>query len=248
MRLRSLDFSFLQRCTASAGTTLVALLGAAVLVACGGSGTSGSTPAADPSGSHSASDRATGSSAPVLQPGSPGEPMTTIAPEDAPTGDPWNHTDVAFVQMMIPHHAQALVMARLAPDRAHDPEVKALAARIEGAQGPEIVGMAGWLEGVGVEVPRAAEDPELYDHGAHGHQAMVGMLGEQQMAALEAAHGARFDRLFLRGMIAHHEGAIEMADSVLAAGSDPQVIDMANDVVATQSVEIERMQRLLERL
>lgn len=184
----------------------------------------------------------------ILQPGRPGEPAGTIAAEDVPGAAQWNHTDAAFAQMMIPHHAQALEMSRLAATRAHSPAVKALARRIRGAQGPEIIALAAWLDQRGLKVPAAAEDHSAYDHGAHGHTPMAGMLTEEQMDALRSARGRRFDRLFLEGMIRHHRGAVEMAESVGRDGSDVVIGEMAADVAATQSAEITRMRELLARL
>jgi uncharacterized protein (DUF305 family) len=198
-------------------------------------------------------DRAAGSAAPeasvtVLQPGRPGEGAATVDPEEVRTEREWNHADVAFMQMMIPHHAQALEMSRLADTRAHDERVKALARRIQGAQGPEIMTMAAWLDVRNIDVPKAAEDPSSYDHGAHGHSEMAGMLTESQMAELEAANGTRFDRLFLKGMISHHRGAVEMAQTTATEGVDLQVAEMAADVAVGQAAEIQRMRDLLSEL
>ena len=184
----------------------------------------------------------------VLQPGRPGEAAETVSPDDAPGGQAWNHSDVAFVQMMIPHHAQALEMSRLAQRRAADDGVRAMAERIRGAQGPEIVAMAAWLDARGMEVPKAGEDADDYDHGVHGHVDMAGMLTAEQMEELEAARGKRFDRLFLQGMIAHHRGAVEMAEATAAEGADVQVLEMSADVSAGQMAEIDRMEQLLRRL
>ncbi|HEX6246953.1 MAG TPA: DUF305 domain-containing protein [Nocardioidaceae bacterium] len=185
----------------------------------------------------------------VLQPGRPGEAASTVAPEDVAEPDrQWNHADVAFVQMMIPHHAQALEMSRLAQTRAADDGVVAMARRIRGAQGPEIVAMAAWLETRNLDVPQAADDPEEFDHGGHGHTAMAGMLTAEQMDELKAARGQRFDRLFLEGMIAHHEGAVAMAETTSVDGVDLQVAEMAADVAAGQTAEIARMRDLLAAL
>ena len=131
-----------------------------------------------------------------------------------PEAADWNHSDVAFVQMMVPHHAQALEMSALAPQRAASPRVRALARRIKGAQGPEVLTLSSWLQTREIEVPRAGEDPEHYDHGKHGHMEMEGMLTRQEIALLKATSGTRFDRLFLRDMIAHHQGAVDMAERV----------------------------------
>jgi len=200
------------------------------------------------SGGEEDSPAAASSGPPIIQPGAPGEESSTIAPDEVPSGEAYNHTDVAFMQMMIPHHGQALTMTRLAPARAESPAVKRLAARIKGAQGPEIITMGAWLEKIGVEVPKVTDDPMSFDHGQHGHQRMAGMLSEKQLAALRQARGVRFDRLFLTGMIGHHRGAIEMAQSVQEGGSDARAIEMADDIVATQSAEIATMKRLLKQL
>ncbi len=183
-----------------------------------------------------------------LQPGAPGEAARTL-PADAVVGGPgWNHDDLAFVQMMVPHHQQALEMAELAETRASSPEVAGLAARIEAAQAPEILLMAGWLAEQGVEVPGPEDDPSAWDHGAHGHSGMAGILTPEEMAALAAAEGAQFDRLFLEGMVRHHEGAVEMAVAALAGGQDQRVLELADDVNAGQSAEIARMRRVLAGL
>lgn len=185
----------------------------------------------------------------VLQPGSPGDPVTTLGPDDElPEAPEWNHADVAFMQMMVPHHEQALVMSKLATTRAESPEVASLARRIAGAQGPEIITMAGWLEQRGIEVPRAGDDPDDVDHSKHGHSGMAGMLTPEQMEALSETRGRRFDRLFLRGMIGHHQGAVDMAETVGAEGSDLQVSELAADVAAGQAAEIRRMRQLLRDL
>ena len=184
----------------------------------------------------------------VLQPGRPGEPAPTVGPEQTLDEDAWNHADVAFMQMMVPHHGQALVMARLAEVRADSPAVQALARRIRGAQGPEIIMMAAWLDQRGIDVPRAAEKPGGDDHGAHGHSGMPGMQGmlsEEEMEQLRSASGRRFDRLFLDGMIAHHQGAVDMAETVAREGVDIRVSEIAADVAASQSAEIQRMRELL---
>jgi uncharacterized protein (DUF305 family) len=183
----------------------------------------------------------------VLQPGRPGEPAPTVGPEQTLDEDEWNHADAAFMQMMVPHHGQALVMAQLAEVRAHSPAVQALARRIRGAQGPEIIMMAAWLDERGIDVPNAAEKPGD-DHGAHGHsgmQGMQGMLSEEEMEQLRSASGRRFDRLFLDGMIVHHQGAVDMAETVAREGVDVRVSEIAADVAAGQSAEIQRMRELL---
>lgn len=185
----------------------------------------------------------------ILQPGKPGEPARTLGPSEVKTPErSWNHADVAFVQMMIPHHGQALEMSRLAARRATDRRVAALARRIEGAQGPEILTMAAWLQARDLEVPAAADDPGDFNHGAHGHMEMAGMLTPEEMDELRDARGRRFNRLFLQGMVRHHGGAVRMAESTAQDGEDLQVSEMAADVAAGQSAELTRMRELLADL
>ena len=178
---------------------------------------------------------------PVLVPGAPGEEPAVVAPGEQgalPNPDLYSDADVEFVTAMVPHHAQALEMAELAPDRALDPRVRAMADRIAAGQGPEIEVMQAWLADHGLP----AADPDA----DHGHE-MRGMVTGEQMTQLLAAEGEQFDRLFLTRMIAHHEGALEMANR-LGQGTHPLVMDMAKDVSATQSVEIRRMQEVLSDL
>ncbi|MEU3724268.1 DUF305 domain-containing protein [Streptomyces sp. NPDC031705] len=183
--------------------------------------------------------RAAGDGAPVVvAPGKPGGPARTLSPEQAarerPDDTP-NAADHAYVRRMVEHHRQALTMSALAPDRASAEGVRRLAERIAAAQGPEIGAMEKWLSRY--PAPGAGG-------GAHEHGAMPGMATEQQLAELTAAKGADFDRLFLRLMTAHHEGALTMAGEALAQGNNVAVEEMANEVVATQSAEVQRMRAL----
>lgn len=184
----------------------------------------------------------------IVQPGKPGEAASTISPDDVPEEPTWNHTDIAFMQMMIPHHDQALEMSRLAETRTESKAVRSLAARIKAAQGPEIMSMAAWLDQRGLEVPRHGDGAGDFDHSQHGHDEMTGMLTPDEMAELADARGTRFDRLFLRGMIAHHRGALTMASRASQEGTDLRVSELAADVSASQSAEIQRMRELLRSL
>lgn len=203
----------------------------------------GASSAASPPASTAPSDEPV-----VLQGGEPGAPASEVTNGlVAPVND-WTHEDVMFMQMMIPHHAQALEMSRLAPSRAEDPRVRRLAERILAAQGPEIGVMAGWLADRKLEVPRAGEDPSRYDHSEHGHIAMAGMLSPTQFRALRASSGVAFDRLFLSSMIKHHQGAIQMAQQTALGGTDVRVGELRDDVSSSQEAEIDRMQSLLRAL
>lgn len=174
----------------------------------------------------------------VVAPGRPGEPARTLTAEEAAaeTGqDTANSADFRYAQMMIEHHRQALVMTELTPDRASSTSVKRLAERISAGQKPEIGAMEGWLKRNGGD--------ERKQH--HDHAGMPGMATEAQLKKLRAADGKAFDKLFLELMITHHQGAITMATEALSEGNDVIVEQMANDVVAQQTVEINRMRALM---
>lgn len=154
-----------------------------------------------------------------------------------------NSVDVAFAQQMIPHHRQAVEMARMAPTRAKDPRVKDLATKIEAAQGPEIQTMTGWLQSWGKPVP---EDMTGMTGMNHGEMNMPGMMSATGMAKMGKASSADFDTMFLTGMIAHHRGAVEMARAEQSAGQNPDAVALARKIQADQTAEIRQMQRLLK--
>src|SRR5690242_12650366 len=155
--------------------------------------------------------------------------------------------DVKFMQGMIHHHAQAIVMAGWAQTHGARPDVKTLAQRIDVAQRDEMAFMQRWLRERHQDVP----DPlEHYQMGMmmSSSELMPGMLTEEQMKALDAARGPEFDRLFLTDMIQHHQGAITMVDRLFAspgAGQELYVFRFASDVNADQTTEIERMRLML---
>ena len=150
--------------------------------------------------------------------------------------DAYSSGDVMFMQMMIPHHQQAVDMGVLAETRAQSAEVKDLAAQIKDEQRPEIVQMQGLLQDAG-----ASEDM------GH-HMAMAGMLSDSEFSALENATGAEFDRLYLEGMIAHHEGAIQMAKTALTGNKNTIVKDLCDAIIASQADQIAYMKELLAKL
>ncbi|MFG2874254.1 DUF305 domain-containing protein [Streptomyces sp. NPDC048337] len=189
-------------------------------------------------GADGGADRAKDGRAVVIAPGKPGETARTLTPEQAarekPDDTP-NAADHTYTRHMIEHHRQALAMSALAPERASAEGVKRVAERITAAQRPEIGAMEKWL----------ARHPEpSAGSGGHDHGAMPGMATEQQLKELADARGADFDRLFLKLMIAHHEGALTMAGTALAEGNNVMVEEMANEVVATQTAEIHRMRAM----
>ena len=151
--------------------------------------------------------------------------------------------DVAFMQGMIPHHAQALEMAALVDGRDARREVRLMAERIAVSQRDEIRWMRQWLTDHGADAPG--------EHAHHtSHSAMVGMATPAQMADLAAATGPAFDRLFFELMVRHHEGALSMAGDLLAAPggtAEPDVFQFVADLEADQGAEIDRMQTILSR-
>lgn len=170
--------------------------------------------------------------------------LTACAGDDSTTsGETHNDADVTFATEMIPHHQQAVEMAELAADRAHDPEVQQLAEDIQAAQGPEIDTMTQWLEDWGQQVP--SDDMDHGDMGHGGAEEMPGMMDEAEMARLTGSDGAAFDRMFLQMMVEHHEGAIEMARTEQANGRNPDAIALAEQVETDQEAEIAEMEDLL---
>jgi uncharacterized protein (DUF305 family) len=161
------------------------------------------------------------------------------ASASVPAGATFNAGDVTFAKGMVPHHQQAIEMARVAETRASNAQVKDLAARIRTAQDPEIATMSGWLRQWGQSVPTSA--PGM----GHGGSGMPGMMTDQEMKDLMAASGTSFDRMFLQMMIRHHQGAIEMATAEQQQGKDPQATQLAAKIAADQTAEIKEMQDLL---
>jgi uncharacterized protein (DUF305 family) len=164
----------------------------------------------------------------------------------------FTQADVRFITSMIGHHAQALVMASLAPTRAADPAVRTLAARVINGQQDEIATMQRWLTDRRQPVPQVhLMNGSVHVEGVDHLAAMPGMLTPQQLAELEAATGPTFDRLFLDHMIQHHAGAVRMVRELLAsdgAGQDEDVFRLASNIQVDQITEIERMERMLQSL
>lgn len=195
--------------------------------------------ACDAGSGDGASDGARDAGPGVVAPGRPGEPARTLSAEEAVKEagqDTANSADFRYAQMMIEHHGQALVMTGLVPERASADTVKRLADRISAGQKPEIGAMEGWLKRNGGDRHK--------EH--HDHTGMPGMATDAQIEELRAAEGKAFDKLFLELMITHHQGAITMATEALTEGNDVIVEEMASDVVAQQTVEINRMRGLMD--
>ncbi|MEU5260095.1 DUF305 domain-containing protein [Amycolatopsis sp. NPDC021455] len=181
-------------------------------------------------------------------PSMPGMSAGSSAPAPSPSGQAAGHNadDIAFAQQMVPHHSQALDMAKLVPSRSTNPKVIDLASRIEKAQDPEIRQMQGWLTTWGA--PSASSMPGM-DHGSMPGMSgsMPGMMSDADMQKLGQAKGAEFDRMWLDMMIKHHQGAIDMAKTELSKGSDADAKALAQKIIDAQQAEITEMQGLLQQ-
>jgi uncharacterized protein (DUF305 family) len=162
---------------------------------------------------------------------------------------PYTQADIDFMTGMIHHHAQAMVMSRMAPTHGASPALIRLTERIINAQGDEITLMQTWLRDRNQAVPEPNPEGMPMQHGDMKHiMPMPGMLTPEQMKALDVSRGEQFDRLFLTLMIQHHRGALEMVRTLFAshrAAQDETIFAFANDVEVDQSTEITRMLQLL---
>jgi uncharacterized protein (DUF305 family) len=176
----------------------------------------------------------------------PAEHSTSVssatASPAAPSAEAHNDADVTFAQQMIPHHTQAVEMSdTLLAKQGIDPRVTELANQIKAAQGPEIRQMQGWLTQWGA--------PAMPPMSGHGDMAgMSGMMSEQDMTALKDAQGVEAGKLFLTQMIAHHEGALTMAQSEIKDGQYPPAVEMARAIMTSQQREIDTMNGILASL
>jgi uncharacterized protein (DUF305 family) len=165
---------------------------------------------------------------------------------------PYSEADVEFMAGMIPHHAQAVIMAGWAPTHGARPELRILCERILVGQRDEIEFMRTWLRDRGQEVPDATSTKHVMKMNGMQHEMLMpGMLTPEEMDRLDKARGVEWDRLFLEGMIKHHQGAIKMVDDLFnayGALQDDTIYKFASDIYADQSIEIERMDKMLEEL
>ena len=189
----------------------------------------------------STSTSPTTSSSPGMSGTMPGMDHGGSSASAAPTATrtDFNDADVMFLQMMYPHHAQAIEMAKLVPGRSQNQQVITLAQNIEKAQGPEMTQMTSLLQSFGKPAPTADS----------GHMAgMPGMMSAEQMNALTGLSGAAFDRMWLQMMIDHHTGAITMSNTELRDGTNPDAKKMAEAIIANQQAEITQMQGMLAQI
>jgi uncharacterized protein (DUF305 family) len=167
----------------------------------------------------------------------PGMDHSTMGSSAAPAAADHNGSDTMFVQGMIPHHAQAVEMSDIIlKKQGIDARITALATKIKAAQAPEIEKMTGWL--------KAWNEP-TQDPGGHS---MTGMMSGEDLTQLDAAEGTEAAKLFLRQMIAHHEGAVEMANAEVRSGNNAEAIQLAKDIAASQTDEIQERKELLAGL
>jgi uncharacterized protein (DUF305 family) len=188
----------------------------------------------------------------IVQPGAPGQPTRILPPSTRATLPARSPKDVEFMQHMIMHHAQAVEMTALIEARTENKDIRKLGARISQSQSDEIKFMKQWLElrkePLAPAMPAMSSmDMPGMNHSSH-QMMMPGMLTAEQMDALRKAKGAEFERLFLRGMIQHHNGALQMVKELFetaGAGQDAELFNFATDVDGGQRAEIKIMQTLL---
>lgn len=185
----------------------------------------------------------------VVQPGAPGEPSRQLPATTTASVLHQSDADVEFMQGMIMHHAQAVEMTALIAERTENPQVRLLVARISRSQADEMKFMKRWLVARGKPVSMEMSGMPGMDMSGNAMHAMPGMLTPEQMEALRKAKGAEFDRLFLTGMIQHHNGALVMVKDLFdtpGAGQDAELFDFATDVDSGQRAEIKIMQDMLK--
>jgi uncharacterized protein (DUF305 family) len=181
-----------------------------------------------------------------------GEALSPAAQAKADGGVPhFGAADVHFMQGMIGHHAQAIVMANWAPSHGASDVMRVLCERIIVSQTDEIFSMQNWLRARKQTVPEADTKGEHagMDMPGMSHELMPGMLTPEQMKQLDAARGPEFDKAFLKFMIQHHQGALTMVDQLFAsqgAAQDDAIFKFASDVAADQAAEIDRMTKMLD--
>jgi uncharacterized protein (DUF305 family) len=187
----------------------------------------------------------------VVQPGAPGKPTRTLPSSTRPRLPPISAADTQFMQHMIMHHAQAVEMTALIESHSENKEMRLLGERISKSQDDEIKFMKRWLAARGQPLEPAMQSSAHQMHGMEisQHQMLMpGMLTVEQMDALKNARGEEFDRLFLTGMIQHHNGALKMVKDLFntaGAGQDAELFNFATDVDSGQRAEIKIMQTML---
>jgi uncharacterized protein (DUF305 family) len=183
----------------------------------------------------------------IVQPGAPGQPTKVLPSNTKAKLPPSSPKDVEFMKGMIHHHAQAVEMTAMIEERTQNKEIRKLGAKISQSQTDEINFMKRWLTLRGEKTEPETKNEKL----SHQMHLMPGMLTLRQMERLKNAKGTEFDRLFLRGMIQHHEGALEMVKDLFdtaGAGQDAELFNFANDVDTGQKGEIKIMKGILDKI
>jgi len=190
----------------------------------------------------------------IVQPGAPGKPSRTLPSSTRATLLQPSQADVEFMQGMIMHHSQAVEMTALISSHTENKDVRSLGARISSSQSDEIKFMQRWLatrgEPISMAMPEMPDMEKNKAHSGHPMALMPGMLTPEQMEALRKAKDAEFDRLFLTGMIQHHNGALIMVKDLFdtpGAGQDAELFNFATDADNSQRAEIRIMQSMLEK-
>jgi uncharacterized protein (DUF305 family) len=186
----------------------------------------------------------------IVQPGAPGAPSKTLPPSTRASLPPTSRADIEFMQGMILHHAQAVEMTAMISSHTQNEELRSLGARISSSQLDEIKFMKRWLAARSESIPKATLKMPGMEMPQDKMGLMPGMLTPQQMEALEKAKGAEFDRLFLVGMIQHHNGALTMVKDLFdsaGAGQDAELFNFATDADNTQRAEIRIMGTMLKK-
>jgi len=186
----------------------------------------------------------------VVQPGAPGQPSRRLPPSTTAKLPLRSQADVEFMQGMIMHHAQAVEMTALISSHTANKDLRSLGARISSSQTDEIKFMRRWLAARGEPLSMAMPGMPDMDISGHPMGLMPGMLTPEQMEELRKAKDNEFDRLFLTGMIQHHNGALTMVKDLFdtaGAGQDAELFDFATDADNTQRAEIRIMQTMMEK-
>ena len=217
--------------TISAKPIVLAAAVAAALVVAGCTDT-----ASDTATSPTASSTAMSGSMPGMDHGG----SSASAPPSATRSD-FNDADVMFLQMMYPHHAQAVDMAKRVPSRSQNQQVITLAQNIEKAQAPEMKQMTALLTSFGKPAPST----EMSGHDMPGMGGMPGMMSAEQMNDLTGLSGKAFDQLWLQMMIDHHSGAVDMSNTELRDGTNADTKKLAQAIIANQQAEITQMRVML---
>ena len=187
----------------------------------------------------------------IVQPGPPGTPTKTLPSSTRASLPPLSAADVDFMQGMIHHHAQAVEMTAMIPSHTQNKDLRSLGARISSSQSDEIKFMKRWLAARGESIPKPMPDMSGMAMSQDTMPLMPGMLTPEQMDALRKARGADFDRLFLTGMIQHHNGALTMVKNLFdtaGAGQDAELFNFATDADNSQRAEIKIMETMLKKV